>query len=44
MTELRELVGGFLVIPALNGLPGPWSARFADLELDAELHRCSAVG
>jgi XTP/dITP diphosphohydrolase len=25
-----------IVVPALGGLPGPWSARFADLELDAE--------
>jgi XTP/dITP diphosphohydrolase len=22
-----------IIIPALNGLPGPWSARFADLDL-----------
>jgi len=26
-----------LVVPALNGLPGPWSARFADLDLRAQL-------
>ncbi len=25
-----------LVIAALNGLPGPWSARFVDLEIDDE--------
>jgi XTP/dITP diphosphohydrolase len=23
-----------LIIPALNGLPGPWSARFSDCEVD----------
>ena len=26
-----------LVVPALKGLPGPYSARFADLTLDADL-------
>lgn len=25
-----------LVVPALNGLPGPWSARFADLDLETK--------
>lgn len=25
-----------LVVPALDGLPGPWSARFADFDLDAK--------
>jgi XTP/dITP diphosphohydrolase len=28
-----------LIIPALNGLPGPWSARFADCTIDPESGR-----
>jgi XTP/dITP diphosphohydrolase len=30
-----------LIIPALNGLPGPWSARFTDCTIDPESRRVS---
>ncbi len=36
-----------LIVPALGGLPGPWSARFADCEIDAatgKVRRCVPTG
>lgn len=32
-----------LIIPSLGGLPGPWSARFSDCEIDPITHRVLGV-
>lgn len=36
--ELAIAEDSGIVVPALGGLPGPWSARFSDLILDADHH------